>query len=217
MLKVSREERKDFIADIATKVFSKKGYQATSLREVALEVGVSKAGIYHYFKSKEDILAYILLRNSSIFLDTLKDTLKKNEQNNLKPLDSFKTLMKVYAFHINKKKEKRQIVLQERHQLTGSYRKELYKKEQAIFRLLKNELQKIPELDESLNLNVITFTLISMSHWLGYWFKEGKELDLNDIIEQNIFIILRGSLNRDYRLNFEWEEQCLILDNDPAG
>jgi len=71
LLRLSIKERKDFIADVATRVFSKKGYQTASLQDVAMEAEISKAGIYHYFVSKTDILAYILLRNSDIFLDNM--------------------------------------------------------------------------------------------------------------------------------------------------
>ena len=37
-------------------IFEKKGYHSTSMADIAGEVGVSKASLYSYFKSKEDIL-----------------------------------------------------------------------------------------------------------------------------------------------------------------
>ena len=124
----------------------------------------------------------------------MKQTIKENQSKALSPLDAFKKLMIVYAAHINSDNDKRQLVLRERHQLSGDHKKELYKKEQAIFHLLKNELRKIKGLDENANLNVVSFQLISMSHWLGYWYKEDKGLNLYEIINQNINIILRGIL-----------------------
>jgi AcrR family transcriptional regulator len=207
LLRLSTEDRKDFIANVASRVFSKKGYQTASLQDVALEAEFSKAGIYHYFKSKADILAYILLRNSDIFLDKLKQSITENQKKALSPLDSFKRLMIVYAYHINNDNDKRQLVLRERHQLSGRHKKELYKKEQAIFRLLRSELQKITDLDEKINLNVVSFQLISMSHWLGYWYKEEKGLNLYEIISQNINIILRGILKHPQTLTLDSEKE----------
>ena len=76
MVKTSPKEKKDHIAKVASKVFSEKGYQSASLQDVAREVEISKAGIYHYFKSKEEILAYILITNSDRFLEKLKTSIR---------------------------------------------------------------------------------------------------------------------------------------------
>ena len=152
--------------------------------------------MYYYFKSKADILAYILMRHSDEFLNLLKLCIKKNEKKGLNPQEAFKELIWTYAAHINRHKNYSSLVLRERHQLKGRYRKEILKREQVLFRLLKEHLRKIHNQDEKLNWNVTTFLFIAMSHWLGYWFKENGELDLNTIIEQNIEAIFMGILKR---------------------
>jgi AcrR family transcriptional regulator len=196
LLKISLEERKDYIAKNACKVFSQNSYQTASLRDISREAKISKAGMYHYFKSKEEILAHILIKNSYLFLEKLKNIIKESKEKGLSPQDSFKKLMETYAQHVNSDKDERLIVLRERHQLTGRYKEELFKKEQAMFRLIKNELQKIHNLGKKIDLNVIAFLFISMSHWVGYWFKEGKKLSLEAIINQNIWVIFHGILKR---------------------
>lgn len=40
----------------SVEIFSKRGYRATSMNDIAAEVGLSKPTLYHYFRSKEDIL-----------------------------------------------------------------------------------------------------------------------------------------------------------------
>lgn len=107
--------------------------------------------------------------------------------------------MEIYAQQVNNEKEKRSLVLRERHQLTGRNKRELYRREQSIFRLMKIELQKINNLDKSIDPNAITFLFISMSHWLGYWFKEGKKSSLEAIIDQNIRVIFNGILKTEGR------------------
>jgi len=66
-------EAKDRIVMAATRLFSRKGYDATSVNEIAREANVTKALIYYYFKGKEDILDYLvqsLMKNfTSIALD----------------------------------------------------------------------------------------------------------------------------------------------------
>jgi AcrR family transcriptional regulator len=47
---------RDRIIAASTKLFSLNGYDATSVNQIASSAGVTKALIYYYFKSKEDIL-----------------------------------------------------------------------------------------------------------------------------------------------------------------
>ena len=196
MLKISLEEKKNFIADAATRVFGEKGYQVSSLQDISRMASISKAGLYHYFKSKEEILAYILMRNSDIFLAKLNANIKESAEAGLSPQESFKSMVRVYAGHVNSDKDKRLVVLRERHQLSGQYKKELIKRERAMFRLLRTNLEKIPGIAKNIDENVIAFMVISMSHWLGYWLRDNKELNIDQIIDQNIHVIFHGMLER---------------------
>ncbi|MFC4534804.1 TetR/AcrR family transcriptional regulator [Sphaerisporangium dianthi] len=45
------------IQEIALRLFTEQGYEATSLREIAEALGVTKAALYYHFKTKEDIVA----------------------------------------------------------------------------------------------------------------------------------------------------------------
>ncbi len=186
------DERKEYLANTAAIVFCEKGYRAASLQDVARKAKISKAGVYHYFKTKEDILALILIQHTDIFLRVLKERIKESQAKGLDAKQAFQELIRTYANHLNQNKEVRLLVLRERHQLTGKNKRDLYKREQAIFHLLKNELKKIPHIDKKKNPNVISFLIISMSHWLGYWFREQGGLDLEEIIDQNIRIIFNG-------------------------
>ena len=44
------------IQAVALELFAERGYDATSLREIAERLGVTKAALYYHFKSKEDIV-----------------------------------------------------------------------------------------------------------------------------------------------------------------
>lgn len=50
------------ILDIALDLFIRKGYAETSLREIAAELGFSKAALYYHFESKQDILLTLHMR-----------------------------------------------------------------------------------------------------------------------------------------------------------
>lgn len=59
---MTKEIKKDIIADAALACFLASGYGATSVDEIVKASGVSKGGIYWYFKSKEDIFLYLVKR-----------------------------------------------------------------------------------------------------------------------------------------------------------
>lgn len=48
------------IQQIALELFTEHGYEATSLREIAERLGVTKAALYYHFKTKEDIIASLM-------------------------------------------------------------------------------------------------------------------------------------------------------------
>lgn len=52
----SRTDTRARIQQIAVELFSEHGYEGTSLREIAEQLGVTKAALYYHFKSKEDII-----------------------------------------------------------------------------------------------------------------------------------------------------------------
>jgi AcrR family transcriptional regulator len=51
---------RDRILDVALELFTAKGYDATSMREVAEQLGITKPALYYHFDSKEDIVRALL-------------------------------------------------------------------------------------------------------------------------------------------------------------
>jgi len=50
------EDRRRAVLDTAVRVFGERGYRATSMHDLAAEVGLSKPALYHYVQSKEQVL-----------------------------------------------------------------------------------------------------------------------------------------------------------------
>jgi AcrR family transcriptional regulator len=55
-----RTDTRDRILSVALNLFARQGYATTSLREIADELGVTKAALYFHYKTKEDIVVGIL-------------------------------------------------------------------------------------------------------------------------------------------------------------
>lgn len=58
-----KKEARSRVLQAATKVLSEKGYHATSMDDIASELGVSRGALYQYFRNKEDILQEVFLAN----------------------------------------------------------------------------------------------------------------------------------------------------------
>ena len=83
---------KEKIFDVSLDLFSKKGYDSVSLREIAEEVGIKKSSIYSHYSSKEAILMEIfeyftnqlepenLPTTDNIFLSSDNETLLENPE-----------------------------------------------------------------------------------------------------------------------------------------
>jgi AcrR family transcriptional regulator len=69
--------REQQIVDAAARIFRRQGYAATTIQEVADEVGILKGSLYHYMQTKEDLLYRII---SEIHEDALRNVAETSER-----------------------------------------------------------------------------------------------------------------------------------------
>jgi AcrR family transcriptional regulator len=55
-----KQERKDAILDAAAALYDREGLEKASLNAIAREAGISKANIYRYFESREEIFLHLV-------------------------------------------------------------------------------------------------------------------------------------------------------------
>jgi AcrR family transcriptional regulator len=53
---------RDVALDVASRLFADRGYRGTSLGDIAVQAGLSNAGLLHHFASKQDLLIEVLRR-----------------------------------------------------------------------------------------------------------------------------------------------------------
>ncbi len=56
--------KRELIVRAAAQAFGRKGFHATTLDEIAAELDVTKASIYYYFETKEELLYEVHLLSS---------------------------------------------------------------------------------------------------------------------------------------------------------
>jgi AcrR family transcriptional regulator len=76
------EETKKRIISVAEQKFSDKGFDATRVDDIAKGAGINKALIYYYFKSKEDILNYLI----DLFFDDVTNITMEFVKGNVVPM-----------------------------------------------------------------------------------------------------------------------------------
>jgi AcrR family transcriptional regulator len=72
--RLSAEDRREAILDSALEVFSRRGYNGSSIDEIATAAGISKALIYEHFPSKRDLHVSLLERHSQEIFMRLAQT-----------------------------------------------------------------------------------------------------------------------------------------------
>src|SRR5260370_40738558 len=63
------------ILDFAAEVFAEKGYEGASMRDLSRLSGMSLAGLYYYFDSKEKLLYHIQKHTFTSIVDRLRERL----------------------------------------------------------------------------------------------------------------------------------------------
>jgi AcrR family transcriptional regulator len=107
---------RDRILDVALDLFIEKGFDKTSLREIAEQLGFTKAALYYHFASKDDILMALHMRLHEIGRDALGNlgdepvTLKRWSALLDEMVDQMLTHRKIFLMH-----ERNQAALEKLH------------------------------------------------------------------------------------------------------
>ncbi|MDR1449484.1 MAG: TetR/AcrR family transcriptional regulator [Propionibacteriaceae bacterium] len=67
------EVRRDEILDAASRLFTTKGYEATTISDLLDAVGIARGTLYHHFRSKENVLDGLIRRHGDQVLAGLRE------------------------------------------------------------------------------------------------------------------------------------------------
>ncbi|MET0559020.1 MAG: TetR/AcrR family transcriptional regulator [Solirubrobacterales bacterium] len=74
MAKAPPVDKRRQILDAAIRVFARQGFHATRVSDIADEAGVAYGLVYHYFKSKDEVLNELFLERWSLLLTAIEET-----------------------------------------------------------------------------------------------------------------------------------------------
>lgn len=152
----------------ASRIFSTKGYDKTSLGDIAKAVGLTKPGIYYYVESKEQLLFLIL----DDYMDKLIEGIKKIKDEFDDPKDF---LLSAIRFQVDIYKNEpyvSKLIIHDENCLSGKFFKIVKDKQREYIRIWKTA---IIELGEKYCLNidypsVYTHILVGMCNWIYQWY-----------------------------------------------
>jgi len=105
--------RKKGILSAAQRVFSRKGYEATSMEDIASEAGFGKASLYFYFKGKEEVFLSLIKTG----LEEQRSLLKQIMGSQLSNVERLEALVSKLFEHVDQNREFIRIVHSESQKL----------------------------------------------------------------------------------------------------
>jgi AcrR family transcriptional regulator len=174
-------------------LFAHKGYRPTTMREIAQELGMDKSSLYHYFKSKEDIL--FKLANDTIS-DSL-ETLKKICATDLPPVEKLK---EVLAFHVRYYAGDQEglilLMANELNSLNEEYRSILVKKQRRYVQLIKAILKELSSQRKlkQIHPSIMTFAFFGMVHYTIKWYHKQGPVGVDELADLFVEIFTKGIL-----------------------
>jgi NAD(P)-dependent dehydrogenase (short-subunit alcohol dehydrogenase family)/AcrR family transcriptional regulator len=132
------EKRREQIVYAAIKLFAKKGFHKTTIRDLAVETGLSQGNIYDYVQNKEDILFLIHHFLSNVASETLHQSIENIED----PLEKLRRLIRAEIGIIDRFSDANLLMYRETHSLKKDRLKETLQNERdrlAIFETIIHE------------------------------------------------------------------------------
>lgn len=78
------EQTVEKIIITAARLFSEKGYEQTSIQDLLDTLKLSKGGLYHHFKSKEEILEAVIQKRAQYVFDRFHELIRNTQAENAK-------------------------------------------------------------------------------------------------------------------------------------
>lgn len=186
------EERRVEILDTAAALFAARGFEATSMSSIAGALGVSKALVYHYFESKEELLFEMLLSHCRLLIETANRAVASgNAEEKLKELIA--SLMQLYM----SSRDKHVVLMNCLKALSLEQQAEIKGEEKKIVAIIKGLVGQIKKDASAGEVSATAMYLMGSINWTYTWFKEGGAISAQDYAELASRLFLEGLKRQD--------------------
>jgi Transcriptional regulator len=177
------------ILDHASEVFCKKGYEGASMRDLSRESGMSLAGLYYYFESKERLL-YLIQKHT---FATIVQRLKARLEGVSDPEQRVRIFILNHLEYFLANQAAMKVLSHEDEVLKNGFGAEVAAIKREYYRIcmgLLDELKRERNLQFTTRLAVLS--LFGMMNWIYTWHNPRVDADAESIAGEMGDIFLRG-------------------------
>ena len=175
----------------ATAVFCDKGYDAASMRDLSRATGMSLAGLYYYFESKEKLL-YLIQKHA---FETILAGLRKGLEGVSDPEQRVRVLIQNHLEYFLANQKAMKVLSHEDEALKNSYGAEVRAVKREYYRIclgLVEDLMRARGVEFSGRIAVLS--LFGMMNWIYTWHNPRVDADAGVLARQMSEIFLNGVL-----------------------
>jgi AcrR family transcriptional regulator len=177
----------------AAGLMARQGFGQTSIRDVARETGFSLAGMYYYFKNKEDLLYQIQQRTFSALLDlqeealvgggSPEDKLRRLVHNHLDYFTRHANEVKVCTFEL-------QSLRAERYDIIAELRRRYFRCPARVVGEILGLGGSCPERNRL--VRHYTLFIFGMLNWIFMWYDPERDTPVEAVGDEMIALVLDG-------------------------
>jgi AcrR family transcriptional regulator len=185
------DEKRRHILKASARLFARHGFTGTSITMVAKACGASKALLYHYYGSKEEVLFDIL----HLHLETLVETVEQAFASTDEPRTRLHALSAALLDTYRDADAEHQIQIANLQLLPEDRQEVLRALERRIVALFAEAIaQAVPSVGESRRLlKPLTMSLFGMLNWSYLWFRDGRGMAREAYARMATELILAGA------------------------
>ncbi|MCO4857339.1 TetR/AcrR family transcriptional regulator [Herbaspirillum sp. WGmk3] len=167
------DNQRETIIEQAAALFARNGFVGTSMNEVALACGLSKASLYHYFADKHQLLMHICEDH----IDRLCALVDEVAQQELEPEPRLRLLIQRFVEEYRDAQNEHRVLTEDVRFLEPGDQKRILTGERKVVKAVAEAMCAVrPELDRSRMAKPLAMLLFGMINWMFMWFKPEGEL-----------------------------------------
>jgi len=186
------EDRLVEVYRTAAQIILRKGYDATSINDIANALGMTKAGLYHYINGKQELLFDIM----NFGLDQLEEEVVNPAHSIADPAARLRFIITSHARLVTRGDGAITALVDEITALTPVQYRKITRRKRAHFDRLRAVLDtlKAEGMLQDVDTTVATFSLLGMINWLSRWFRQDRALTEEQVADEIAKIALNGLL-----------------------
>ena len=189
-------DSRQVILRTAARLFQQRGYDATSMNDVAAALKLSKGGLYHHFQSKDEILFEIMNHAMEITDERVLNPVRAIAD----PEDRLRALIRLHIEVVLSPRDREiTVMLHENHPLPPSLRKRINSRKKDYIHFLENLMAEVQNKSRhahrakaKVSPRAAAFALLGMINWIYQWYKPEGDLQAQNLIPQFTDLIFGG-------------------------